>query len=245
MASSLNCKSLHLMSGGSLQSSPAMPALTLMVEADVTVEAGCLLMADGMVPAPGGISGSAFGGGGGFGGFGGNGQDGTPGGLPYGSPIYPIGCGSAGGRSDTAVGGSGGGSIRLEIPDGTLTVDGVISCNGTSGEDGSAGGGAGGSISIDVATLTGTGVISASGGAATTGGGGAGGRIAINYEEDLFAGTTSAAAAPAMPGAVRARSSVGSTMRASGRSEACDSTTAGRQARPNYTRATCPMCRSM
>ena len=137
------------------------------------------------------------GGGAGYGGLGGYGQysngNGGSRGTTYGSIIEPTDLGSGGGGARTspsaAVGGNGGGALKLEIRN--LTVDGSILADGNSGQAPAArsgGGGSGGSIWIIARNLTGTGVIRAQGGTGpqnpsygTASGGGGGGRIAIYY----------------------------------------------------------------
>ncbi len=132
------------------------------------------------------------GGGGGHGGHGGNGNGSYLGGSAYGSAYAPTALGSGGGggyvgTSGALAGGNGGGAMHLII-DGTLTVDGRISANGSNGTGGNigsgyggSGGGAGGSIWIEAQTLGGAGTIQANGGATINGGGGSGGRIAISH----------------------------------------------------------------
>ena len=97
--------------------------------------------------------------------------------TPYGGGYY------------VRVGGTGGGAIQLAVG-GTLTVDGVLSANGTVGNGDSyyggpywgGGGGAGGSLYLTVGALSGTGTITAAGANGywpSYSGGGAGGRIAL------------------------------------------------------------------
>ncbi|MCG3121720.1 MAG: hypothetical protein GIKADHBN_00090 [Phycisphaerales bacterium] len=121
-----------------------------------------------------------YGGGGGHGGAGGDGAQNTQGGPSYGSAPIPIEWGSGGGNSIYygSVGGRGGGSLRLRV-DGTLSVAGSITADGSAGQP-RCGGGAGGSLWIECGTLAGTGMISAGGGAGgSSGGGGGGGRLAL------------------------------------------------------------------
>ncbi len=126
-----------------------------------------------------------------------------PPGPVYGSALTPADPGSGGGGTTTTsggggygdhVGGDGGGAIRL-IVSGTLTNNGTISANGTSGIglwppglDNYAGGGSGGSIWVTAGVLTGSGNFTANGaprywGAPTWPSGG-GGRIAVYYGAD-------------------------------------------------------------
>jgi len=181
--------------------------------ANVTVESGSKISADGqgyagaaIVPAaglgPGGGSGGDWAGGGSHGGIGGSRS-----GPAYGSTLAPVALGSGGGTWDGLDwGGNGGGAIRLDVS-GTLTLDGVISANGNDGgEDG--GGGAGGSIWVTVGELKGGGRFEARGGNGirmTYAGGGGGGRIAVQYQTDGgfggFGSSTVAGGAGRNPGA--------------------------------------------
>ncbi|MCY2953030.1 MAG: hypothetical protein NTU53_13795, partial [Planctomycetota bacterium] len=103
-----------------------------------------------------------------------------------------------------ASGGAGGGAIQLTVG-GKLTVNGVISANGSNGASvavayqgySSGGGGSGGSVYLTVGTLDGAGMIRVNGGGGgstvwNVGGGGAGGRIAVYFATNSFSGTTSA-----------------------------------------------------
>ena len=130
-------------------------------------------------------------GGAGYGGAGGNGLGGNAGGT-YGTPTVPLSCrepldfGSGGGDSAPpgAVGGAGGGIMRL-IVGGALTVNGTISANGAGSPNGFSGGGSGGSAWITAGTIMGIGLFTANGGSGgydwgnAKGGGGGGGRIAV------------------------------------------------------------------
>ena len=136
-------------------------------------------------------------GGGGHGGHGGQGSlhpsDSDPSwpGAPYGSVGQPERMGSSGGvrAGNLACPGRGGGAIRL-IAAQTITIEGVISANGSRAQPGSAcGGGAGGSIWLTAARYAGSGTVTANGGDGdvTTydgvdlqGGGGGGGRVALH-----------------------------------------------------------------
>ncbi|HOX55407.1 MAG TPA: hypothetical protein P5205_01285 [Candidatus Paceibacterota bacterium] len=177
------------------------------VTGNATVQAGGGILADGAGhpgnagPGAGRYYSSSgtyyIGGGGGYGGYGAAGGAPAPytaaGGSPYGLPMSVVERGSGGGGfSPYAVGGSGGGVIRLNV-NGVLQVDGTISAAGYPGNAPSAGGGSGGSVSLNVGTLSGTGIISANGGAGNyLGGGGSGGRIAIQYTASTFSGLLSA-----------------------------------------------------
>ncbi|MFA5437156.1 MAG: hypothetical protein WC293_01110 [Candidatus Omnitrophota bacterium] len=111
------------------------------------------------------------------------------GGLAYDSESAPVYYGSSGATGWGAVGGYGGGALKLTITE-ALTINGIISANGQSGTTSggySGGGGSGGSIWLNAANILGTsGTITATGGAGGAGdtsrgyasGGGAGGRIA-------------------------------------------------------------------
>ncbi len=148
----------------------------------------------------GGKSGFFGGGGGSYGGKGGKGYDGATGpgtedgGATYGSSSQPTYLGSGGGSGNTGiVAGSGGGAIKL-IVSGTLTNDGTISTNGSSGagscgSNNGSGGGSGGSLWVAANILTSTissGIFSANGGDGASvncyisGGAGGGGRIHLN-----------------------------------------------------------------
>jgi hypothetical protein len=132
----------------------------------------------GQINAPG------RGAGGGHGGAGGNADIKTGGGT-YGVSNAPVEPGSAGGAGQ-AVGGFGGGAVRIDADD--VTVDGTIDASGGH-ENGSGnhmgGGGSGGSVYINCRLLRGTGAVRADGGnggqysAQPYSGGGGGGRIAV------------------------------------------------------------------
>ena len=152
----------------------------------------------GLGTGAGGLfTGSHGGGGAGYGGYGGNGYSSTAGGTIYGSITSPTDLGSGGGYAtgNGAVGGSGGGALRL-IVTGTLTVQstGVISSNGNNGAGTYGGGGSGGSVYITAGTFAGSGSIAANGGsgAASDAGGGSGGRIAIYYTSKTYTGAYNA-----------------------------------------------------
>ena len=115
----------------------------LTVTGNATIQAGGGIIADGTGNAAGVGTGAGravntpsgyFGGGGGYGGYGGSG--GAPfgysayGGSTYGSVTAPTDLGSGGGTYATmAIGGAGGGAIRLNVT-GVLQVDGRISAAG-------------------------------------------------------------------------------------------------------------------
>ena len=92
------------------------------------------------------------------------------------------------------AGGNGGGLIRISVPNGSVTIDGLITADGQSGDwllNGSyhtdCGGGSGGGILISASSISGSGAVSANGGnsdvtfssRACAGGGG---RIIIEYD---------------------------------------------------------------
>ncbi|NVN93010.1 MAG: hypothetical protein HXX11_20780, partial [Desulfuromonadales bacterium] len=154
--------------------------------ANITVDAGSKISADGQGyvtgSGPGGAAASDYASGGSYGGKGG----GTHSGPTYGSTFAPTDLGSAGG----AYGGgwsAGGGAIRL-IVSGALINNGAISANGTQNAFSTgllAGGASGGSIYATVGTLAGSGSFSANGciyaSVYTANAGGGGGRVAIYY----------------------------------------------------------------
>ena len=100
----------------------------------------------------------------------------------YDTFIRPDQPGSGGGGP---TGGTGGGVIH--IVSNKVTIDGIVSADGTDGQEDS-GGGAGGSILIEVnnqGPFNGGGMITAHGGrGAGRGGGGAGGRITVNFKQE-------------------------------------------------------------
>ncbi|MCK6477151.1 MAG: hypothetical protein L6Q35_10005, partial [Phycisphaerales bacterium] len=142
---------------------------------------------------PGGGISSGYPSGGGHGGAGHNGAVGTLGGDCYGTLLEPDQFGSGGGNDtvgNTALGGRGGGALRLTVG-GTLTIDGTISANGENYTSWEAAGGAGGSAWITCGTLAGSGSITAAGGSGNTSwsGGGGGGRVALYHTSGSFGGT--------------------------------------------------------
>jgi hypothetical protein len=98
--------------------------------------------------------------------------------------------GSAAGNGNGLGGGAGGGAVRINAPDGMVTVNGAISADGELGVDTGGGGGSGGSIWIACRTIAGTnGIVSANGGRAYNSGccNGGGGRIAVLYDTNAQA----------------------------------------------------------
>ncbi len=77
--------------------------------------------------------------------------------------------GSRGANGGSSTYGLGGGVVFLTSN--SLTIDGTISCDGTSGGSGGAAGGSGGSILIHTLSFGGFGTLSVSGGAGVTGSG--------------------------------------------------------------------------
>ncbi len=114
----------------------------------------------------GGNSSSGNPSGAGHGGAGGNGASGNGAGGIYGSATAPItlGSGGQGNNGNGRRGGNGGGAIRL-IVTGTLTLNGTVSANGGT-PDAYGSGGAGGSLYATLGTLTGAGTFNANGSAA-------------------------------------------------------------------------------
>lgn len=134
--------------------------------------------------------GNAGGSGAGHGGGGGSGQDdgtnnpGAPG-NSYGDKFTPVTLGSGGGKniSNNALGGSGGGSIKLELT-GTFNLNGEVKASGQNGQvvfPTGGGGGAGGSVWIEAASFEGSGVVNSNGG-------NGGYSLDINGHVDGFAG---------------------------------------------------------
>lgn len=113
----------------------------------------------------------------------------------YGNEEEPQEFGSGGGGYGQYPAGAGGGAIIIET-DNTLTIDGIISANGSDGHyhipgnDSdpipSTGSGSGGSVYIKTTILTGKGKITANGGGGDYAG--AGGRIAIYSQTNNFQG---------------------------------------------------------
>lgn len=135
----------------------------------------------------GGLSNSPDAGGGGYGGGGGRSfSSASVTGAVYGSASAPLAPGSGGGARSSvfAVGGRGGGAVRLKVVE-QLVLDGAIIADGgspTNGNIGSAGGSGGGIyIACDTFVAATTAVLRAVGGnaGAANDGGGGGGRIAV------------------------------------------------------------------
>jgi len=164
---------------------------------DITIDSGSTLSADeqGYAPAPaapGNGPGAGWGTNGtiargaGHGGHGGCEVAGY--GETYGSAVFPLDPGSAGGGcADGGLGGPGGGAILLQVAD-TLTVDGTLSANaGPVSVAWYPGGGAGGSICVNAKAVVGTGTVSANGSAGGVyfhvkhAGKGGGGRVALHW----------------------------------------------------------------
>ncbi|HXJ75981.1 MAG TPA: hypothetical protein VNM37_24205, partial [Candidatus Dormibacteraeota bacterium] len=178
--------------------------IELTVRGDALIQQGGVITADGAGYGPGQGPGAGrvadsqrgiIAGGGGYGGNGASGASATAfGGATYGS-LTAAGWGSGGGGPGTIqarTGGAGGGSIQMFV-NGTLTVLGRISANGSDGLQG-GGGGSGGSINITAHALLGSGQISANGGmGGLQSGGGGGGRIAIVLSQpNIFNGIITA-----------------------------------------------------
>jgi len=161
----------------------AVNDLTMLAGSSIAVDglgyAGGNLFSDGYGPGRGRYA-LSYGSGGGHGGSGASSRGTSVGGPAYDSLLNPadLGSGGAGGSGD--LGGGGGGAVALEAG-GQMTLDGVISVNGTACAGDYCGGGAGGSINLNSPSLKGTGSLRANGGTGSSfGGGGAGGRIGIN-----------------------------------------------------------------
>jgi hypothetical protein len=175
--------------------------------ANVTIAAGGIISADGqgyMAQAgPGAGGNNNGGGGGGYGGNGGSAFGGfgpfNNGGGTYGSLLLPVDLGSGGGGDPNGFGGSGGGAVELDVSQ-TLSLNGLITCDGLPGQ---AGAGSGGSILILADNLTGSGTLQANGGVSTQGNGGdgGGGRIAALLSKALNLPTNSFAANAGGPSA--------------------------------------------
>jgi hypothetical protein len=179
--------------------------MQLTIRGDLLIQHGGAIMADGAGYGPGLGSGGGrfsdspqgvFAGGGGYGGNGACGATtAMTGGATYGSLTAPLDWGSGGGGVRTVPGRSGaagGGAIQISV-NGTLTVLGRVSANGSDAVQG-GGGGSGGSINISTHGLVGSGLISANGGlGGPQSGGGGGGRIAIAVDQpNTFGGTITA-----------------------------------------------------
>jgi RHS repeat-associated protein len=152
--------------------------------ANVDVDAGSSINADGQGYAPSAGPGAGPAGssdGGSYGGMGGMGSyTNTPVAPVYGSATTPVDLGSGGGvRAAGGFAGNGGGALQLVVS-GTLTNNGIISANGAVAVSW-AGSGSGGSVSINAGTLTGSGSIAANGGSGGGEASGGGGRVAVYY----------------------------------------------------------------
>jgi len=159
-------------------------------------------------------------GGGGHGGAGGGDSAGNSGGPVNDNPLNPVYDGSSGGSGTSSFGGgNGGGFLRVNVLNGSVTLDGVVAAAGLANSVYSnpsatygPGGGSGGSIVIQADTIQGDGFLDASGGpgafnalCTVWGGGGGGGIILLDYHTaDNFTGTYSvaggSATSPAQPG---------------------------------------------
>ena len=195
-SAALTIQTLMVETNGLLSCVTGQSNVTLLVLGDATVAVGGRIDVSGQGYAasagPGAGTNSGYASGAGHGGTGGSPYTGGAAGGGYDSIFTPGLWGSGGGTGSFAVGGAGGGVIRLAVA-GTLQVDGVVSADGaTVGWTG--GGGAGGSIQINAGKLAGGGSISARGGGTdiTGGGGGGGGRIALYLTTNNFAGAISA-----------------------------------------------------
>jgi len=174
---------------------------------NLTVDDGAFITSDGLGyrsgGGPGGGHGSySSGGGAGYGGVGGRSWQGVSGGPSYPDALSPTALGSGGGSVYQASGGSGGGTIRIDVS-GVFALDGDVSSDGSGGgrtTHRAAGGGSGGSIWIAASSFSGEGRITANGGSGGQasyytgrwGGGGAGGRIAIYFGSNTFTGVVTA-----------------------------------------------------
>ena len=198
----LNATTVSIKNGGILTLPAAFTASQMsnrvwVVSTNFALEKGGQILADAKGfaaqngPGKGGNSGdvNGSGGGGAYGGKGVRGVNTSPGaaGVPYGPTNAPIEPGSGGGAGANGgqVGGAGGGSVWIDATGGSVTIDGVVSANGTSGASATYGGGSGsgGAIYISCATFAGStnGLLRANGGTPASGGGaGGGGRIAVD-----------------------------------------------------------------
>lgn len=197
----LTLRSLIVSGNGVVSHDAGTTDLDVAVQGDLTIAADGSINANGRgyaastgpgtmnVAYTGGSGGAGYGGEGGYG----SNISGWTGGHAYGSIIAPDDMGSGGFTTGSAIGGPGGGYVKLTIG-GTLINSGSISVNGGSGGAG-GGGGSGGAVYITAASTTGLGSITADGGSAgdpTKGGGGGGGRIAFYCATADFGGTLSA-----------------------------------------------------
>jgi len=207
-ASALNASTVSVQSNGLMTllgafTNNMMSNNVYIVCSNITIDAGGAINVDGRgfdggtvnnSPGfgPGGGSPNAVlanpAGGGGYGGHGAQGQNsGVPGGPTNGFISAPIGPGSGGGGSSkpTATAGSPGGGAVWIAATGRVTVNGIISANGSNKVAGGyAASGSGGGIYITCNVFGGSsnGVITAKGGVGSGGmGDGGGGRIAVIY----------------------------------------------------------------
>ena len=200
--------------GTNLRSTTPATSLTLNMTGDVTIQAGGAITSNvtstsriftietsGTLSAsglghryssrgPGGAGYSTHdGGGAAHAGIGGNGSfNGVGGATTYGSNLTPVTKGSSGAvpaNSSTALGGSGGGVVKITTIQNAV-LDGSVTAAGSDGSTDGAyagGGGAGGSIWIVVGTsISGSGNVSANGG---------GGRVALEYSSSTLTGIVS------------------------------------------------------
>jgi hypothetical protein len=200
--SQISWNSLTVSSNALLGLDASINALSMTITSNLTVQPGGAIALDGRGYAAnvgsghGGtnVNSSLTGGGAGHGGYGSAGNQATStGGSSYDSISAPTQPGSGGGASGS-VGSSGGGAMHLTV-NGVLTVDGTLSANGKPGIVSGAGGGAGGSFWLNAGTVAGAGRISVDGGNGEFfggGGGGAGGRIAAFFNTNKFTGKLSA-----------------------------------------------------
>jgi len=153
----------------------------------ITIEEGAKLSANtlGFVSNEGPGAGRAYADQGSGGSHGGRGGDGVGAAhrSVYGLVDQPTALGSGGGDR-YGWGGIGGGAIKLNATDGT------VSANGYAHFGDRAGGGAGGSVWLITGTLEGSGAITADGGNGngTEGGGAGGGRISLEWTSRTFDG---------------------------------------------------------
>ncbi|MCL1857529.1 MAG: hypothetical protein FWF84_07840, partial [Kiritimatiellaeota bacterium] len=185
------------------------------IAANVTVDALGVINADASgfmsyygtnvnAPGIGGGPNDNSGGGGGYGGVGGHGNHpNTSGGATYGDATRPVMVGSPGGGHPPPArnnyGGTGGGLIWIEAPEGAMALNGTLSADGGTKLANNGGTGSGGGIYLVCKQVTGTGTLSANGATNdgpyinTEGGAGGGGRIAIaGWSDFQFAGTAEA-----------------------------------------------------
>jgi hypothetical protein len=206
---------VHVLSGGTLT---VNQAVTLNLSGYFNVDAGATVTGVGFgYPAgqgPGAPSDGNIGvSGGGHGGGGGSTAGGaSAGGVANDSATAPAFLGSGGDDGGFDVNGNasyGGGLLQVNIPNGSVTINGVVNMSGVAGyllpyssmTDSGGGGGAGGTIDIQALSLYGSGTMEAKGGAGAEGaalagapngggGGGGGGIIVIVVPSGDFLSTT-------------------------------------------------------